>query len=192
MNELELLLWAFAALLFAGAVFGVGVAAVAAWTTTRLLRTVASTLAPVSTGPPAAIRDVETRLAGLASAQYVDSGVVRRVVPESRRGRGRGLGRLTRTPGVRFDVALPVEGRERAVPVWVPLPDRLTGTTALERVAAACGVSPDRISDAVGEEVPVRRVDDRWVVGVPAASAGASAARDWAAADGASVATNRL
>jgi hypothetical protein len=168
MNELELLLWAFAALLFAGAVFGVGVAAVAAWTTTRLLRTVAATLAPVSTGPPAAIRDVETQLSGLAAAKYVDSGVVKRVVPESRRGHGSGVQRLARTPGVRVDVTLPVDGPDEALPVWVPLPERLTGATDLERVASACGVPPERISDAVGQEVAVRRVDGRWVVGAPA------------------------
>jgi hypothetical protein len=67
---------------------------------------------------------------------------------------------------------LPLEGREATLPVWTPLPTRLTGRTEFERVAAACGVAPERVSDAVGEEVAVRRVGDRWVVGA-AGTAGA-------------------
>lgn len=163
--ELDLLVWLLAAFFLAAAAFGVGVVAVAAWTASRTLDRLLAAVAPVRTGPPDEIRDVEARLSTLASAPYVDSGVVRSVVPESRRRRGRLFGRLGRTPGVRFDVALPVAEEGATLPVWTPVPDRLTGTTELERVAAACGVAPDRLSDAVGEEVAVRRVDGRWTVG---------------------------
>lgn len=165
--ELDLLVWLLGAFFLAAAVFGVGAVAVAAWTATRTLDRLFTAVSPVRTGSASGIRDVEAHLATLASAPHVDSGVVRAVVPEARRGHGRLLARVRRTPGVRFDVVLPVEGHETTLPVWTPLPDRLTGRTEFERVAAACGVAPERISDAVGEEVAVKRLDDRWVVGAP-------------------------
>ncbi|SFR60132.1 hypothetical protein [Halogeometricum limi] len=169
MSELELLFWLFVAVLAAGTTFAVGLTAVTAWTATRVFDRLFAAVAPVRTGSTADIRDVETHLATLAETPHLDSGVVRRVVPESRREGGRLFWRFARTPGVRFDVALPMTDPDATLPVWTPLPDRLTGTTPLERVAAACGVSPDRLSDAVGEEIPVRRVGDRWVVGAATA-----------------------
>jgi hypothetical protein len=179
--ELDLIVWLLGAFFLAAAVFGVGVVAVAAWTASRTLDSLFAAVAPVRTGPASGIRDVEARLATLAAAPYVDSGVVRAVVPEARRGHGRLLARVRRTPGVRFDVALPVEGSGTTLPVWTPIPDRLTGRTEFERVAAACGVAPERISDAVGEEVSVRRLGDRWVVGAPRAetAAGGDSPRSW-------------
>ncbi|ELZ34869.1 hypothetical protein C474_00872 [Halogeometricum pallidum JCM 14848] len=169
--DLELLLWLLGAFFLAAAVFGVGLLAVTAWTATRVVDRLFVAVAPVRTGTPASVRDVETRVGALAASPHVDSGVVRAVVPESRRGRGRLHRRLRRTPGVRFDVALPLEGRAATLPVWTPVPTRLTGRTEFERVAAACGVAPERISDAVGEEVAVRRVGDEWAVGPAPATA---------------------
>ncbi|MDS0294695.1 hypothetical protein [Halogeometricum luteum] len=169
--ELDLLLWLLGAFFLAAAVFGVGLLAVTAWTATRVAERLFAAVAPVRTGPPASIREVEARLGALVAAPHVDSGVVRAVVPESRRGRASGrLHRLRRTPGVRFDVVLPLEGRDATLPVWTPVPTRLTGRTEFERVAAACGVAPERISDAVGEEVSVRRVGDDWVLGAAGAA----------------------
>ncbi|MDS0299235.1 hypothetical protein NDI76_10835 [Halogeometricum sp. S1BR25-6] len=174
--DLTILPWLLGAFFLAAAVFGVGLLAVTAWTTMRVAEHLSAVIAPVRTGAPASIRDVEAHLGALAASPHVDSGVVRAVVPESRRGRGRLHRRLRRTPGVRFDVALPLADREATLPVWTPVPARLTGRTEFERVAAACGVAPERVSDAVGEEVAVRRVGDGWAVG-PAAT-GATAVTD--------------
>lgn len=169
--DLDFLLWFLGAFFLAAAVFGVGLLAVTAWTATRVVDRLFVAFTPVRTGTPASIRDVEAHLGALVAAPHVDSGVVRAVVPESRRGRGRLHRRFRRTPGVRFDVSLPLEGREATLPVWTPVPSRLTGATEYERVADACGVAPERISDAVGEEVAVRRVGDGWAVGPAAATA---------------------
>lgn len=174
MTELELLLWVLASALLAGGVAVLVVASVFAVAAARLTRAVSATLAPTSTADPAAIRDVEAHLADLRDAPRIDSGVVRRVVPEARRRESDSW--FGRSPGVRFDVALPLESPEdRVTSLWVPTPDRLTGETELERVAAACGVDPSRLSDAVGRELPLTYAGDgRWVI--RSASNGAAAA----------------
>lgn len=168
MTELELLLLLVAGGLFAGGVALLLAVSVAALAATRLLKAASAVLAPAVTADPAAIRDVETHLADLRDAPRIDSGVVREVVPEARRGGGDSV--VRRAPGVRFDVALPLESPEgRVATVWVPTPDRLTGETELEAVAAACGVDPTRVSDAVGRELPVEYAGDgQWVI--PAAA----------------------
>lgn len=176
MTELELLLWFVGSVLLAGGVAVLLVASVFAVAAARLTKAVSAMLAPTSTADPAAIRDVETHLADLRNAPRVDSGVVREVVPEARRGGGDSV--VRRAPGVRFDVALPLESPEgRVATVWVPTPDRLTGETELEAVAAACGVDPTRVSDAVGRELPLEYAGDgRWVI--PAAARGAAASAE--------------
>lgn len=163
MTELELLLWFFAGVLLAGGVAVLFAASLAVVAATRLLKAASALLSPTSAADPGAVRDVEARLADLRDAPRVDCGVVRSVVPEARRGGGVSL--VRRTPGVRFDVALPFESRERVAAAWVPIPDRLTGETELERLAAACGVEPPRLSDAVGRELPLRYAGGgRWTV----------------------------
>lgn len=177
MTELELLLWFVGSVLLAGGVAVLLVASVLAVAAARLLQAAGAMLAPTATADPAAIRDVETHLADLRNAPRIDSGVVRNVVPEARRGEGES--RFRRTPGVRFDVALPLESPEdRVASVWVPTPDRLTGETELERVAAACGVEPSRLSDAVGRELPLAYAGDgQWVIRSPSNGSAATPAR---------------
>ncbi|MFC6824727.1 hypothetical protein [Halopelagius fulvigenes] len=174
MTELELLLWFFASALLAGGVAVLLVASVFAVAAARLTRAASAVLAPTSTADPAAIRDVEAHLADLRNAPRIDSGVIRRVVPEARRGAGDS--RFGRRSGVRFDVALPLESPEdRVASVWVPTPNHLTGETELERVAAACGVEPSRLSDAVGRELPLTYAGDgQWVIRSPSNDAAAA------------------
>lgn len=164
MTELELLLWLFAGGLLAGGIALLAAVSVTVVAATRLLKAASAMLAPAVTAEPTAIRDVERHLTDLRDAPRVDSGVVREVVPEARRGGGDSW--VRRAPGVRFDVALPLDSSERRVAtVWVPTPDRLTGETELERVAAACGVDPTRVSDAVGRELPLDYAGDgQWVI----------------------------
>jgi hypothetical protein len=166
MSELELLLWVLTGLLLAGGIVALFAASVAVVAAARLAKTAASMLSPVTTADPSAIRDVETRLADLREAPNIESGVVRAVVPEARR---TGWSPFRRTPGVRFDVALPLESQNRVAAAWVPMPDHLNGETKLERVAGACGVDPAAVSDAVGRELPLRYSGDgRWVIQRPA------------------------
>lgn len=163
MVNVELVLLTLLVVFVVGAVAMLGATAVAAWVTTRLATSVLTVVRPAVLGPTD-IRDVELRVAGLRALDHVDAGVVTAVVPERRRGR-RGLDRFSLTDGVKFDLALPTPD-DRTASLWVPLPERLTGDSRFERVAAACGVFPDEISDAVGAELPlVRGADGTWRVG---------------------------
>ncbi|KAB1198773.1 MULTISPECIES: hypothetical protein [Haloferax] len=162
MVSVELVLLTLLVFFVMAAVVMLGVTAVAAWVTARLATNALALVRPVVLGPTD-IRDVELRVAGLRALDHVDAGVVTAVVPERRRGR-RGLDRLSLTDGVRFDLALATPD-DRTARLWVPFPNQLTGDSRLERVAAACGVFPDEISDAVGTELPlVRGADGRWRV----------------------------
>lgn len=144
------------------AVAMLGATAVFAWMTTRLAANALTLVRPAVLGP-ADIRNVELSVAGLRALDHVDAGVVTAVVPERRRGT-RGLDRFSLTDGVRFDLTLATPDDRRAW-VWVPVPSQLTGQSRFERVAEACGVFPDEISDAVGAELPlVRRPDGTWRV----------------------------
>ncbi|ELZ66847.1 hypothetical protein C5B91_11530 [Haloferax sp. Atlit-10N] len=163
MVEVELVLLALAALFVVGAVAMLGATAVAAWTTARLAATLSTLVRPVVLGPTD-IRDVELRVAGLRALDHVDSGVVTNVVPERRRGAS-GLARFSRRDGVRLDLALATPD-DRTATVWVPVPEALTGGSRFERIAAACDVPPEEISDAVGTELPlVRGADGGWRIG---------------------------
>lgn len=162
MVELELVLLVLLVVFTVAAVAMLGATAVAAWVTARLAANALTLVRPVVVGP-ADIHDVELRVAGLRALDHVDSGVVTTVVPERRRGK-RGLSRLSLSDGVRFDLALATPDDRRAW-LWVPVPTQLTGDSRFERVAAACGVFPDEISDAVGAELPlVRGTDGTWRV----------------------------
>ncbi|KTG27514.1 hypothetical protein [Haloferax profundi] len=162
MVELELVLITLLVMFFVGAVAMLGATAVAAWVTARLATNALALARPVVLGPTD-IRDVELKVAGLRALDHVDSGVVTAVVPERRRGK-HGFSRLSLNDGVRFDLALATPDDRRAR-LWVPFPNQLTGDSRLERVAAACGVFPDEISDAVGTELPlVRGADGTWRV----------------------------
>ncbi|KAB1188082.1 MULTISPECIES: hypothetical protein [Haloferax] len=163
MVELELVLITLLVMFFVGAIAMLGVTAAAAWVTARLATNALALARPVVLGPTD-IRDVELKVAGLRALDHVDAGVVTAVVPERRRGT-RGLDRFSLTDGVRFDLALATPD-DRTARLWVPFPTKLTGESRLERVAEACGVFPDEISDAVGTELPlVRDADGRWHVG---------------------------
>ncbi|WP_411966815.1 hypothetical protein [Haloferax sp. YSSS75] len=162
MVELELVLIALLLVFTIGAMAMLGATAVAAWVTARLAANALTLVRPVVVGPTD-IRDVELRVAGLRALDHVDAGVVTAVSPERRRGK-RGLSRLSLSDGVRFDLALATPDDRRAW-LWVPVPAQLTGESRFERVAAACGVFPDEISDAVGAELPlVRGTDGTWRV----------------------------
>ncbi|MDS0241160.1 MULTISPECIES: hypothetical protein [unclassified Haloferax] len=168
MVEVELVLLALAVVFVGGAVAMLGATAVAAWTAARLAATLSTLVRPVVLGPTD-IRDVELRVAGLRALDHVDSGVVTNVVPERRRGAS-GLARLSRSDGVRFDLALATPD-DRTATVWVPVPEALTGGSRFERIASACDVVPEEISDAVGAELPlVRGADGGWRVGGGGAS----------------------
>ncbi|WP_416841028.1 hypothetical protein [Haloferax sp. DFSO52] len=166
MVELELVLIALLLVFTLTAVAMLGATAVAAWVMARFAANVLNVLMAVrpTVFGPADIRDVELKVAGLRALDHVDAGVVTAVVPERRRGT-RGLDRFSLTDGVRFDLALATPD-DRTAWLWVPLPSQLTGESRFERVAAACGVFPDEISDAVGTELPlIRGQDGRWHVG---------------------------
>ncbi|EMA04825.1 hypothetical protein [Haloferax denitrificans] len=163
MVEVELVVLALAVLFVGGAAAMLGATAIAAWTTARLAATLSTLARPVVLGPTD-IRDVELRVAGLRALDHVDSGVVTNVVPERRRGAS-GFARFSRRDGVRFDLALATPD-DRTAAVWVPVPEALTGGSRFERIAAACDVVPEEISDAVGAELPlVRSADGGWRVG---------------------------
>ncbi|MUV58782.1 hypothetical protein [Halogeometricum sp. CBA1124] len=138
-----------------------------AWTATRTLDRLFTAVSPVRTGSASGIRDVEAHLATLASAPHVDSGVVRAVVPEARRGHGRLLARLQRRPASGSTWYFRSRATRRRSRCGPPSPDRLTAGRSSNASPPPAASPPERISDAVGEEVAVKRLDDRWVVGAP-------------------------
>ncbi|ELZ94166.1 hypothetical protein C440_11113 [Haloferax mucosum ATCC BAA-1512] len=163
MVELELVLLALVVVFVVGVVAILGVTAVGAWLTARLATNFSTLVKPAVLGPTD-IQDVELRVAGMRALDHVDTGVVTDVVPERRRG-ARGLSRFTLNDGVRFDLALATPD-DRTATLWVPVPERLTGHSRFERIASACDVSPEQISDAVGSELPlVRESDGSWRIG---------------------------
>ncbi|WP_101294954.1 hypothetical protein [Halegenticoccus soli] len=110
--------------------------------------------------PPAGHRsldEVEARLRTLELERYIDAGVVCDVVPERRRSAGELFARRgPAVDGVRVDVAVPTAERT-VTDVWFPIPERLTGQSALERFLNRHRVPYDDLTELVGTELPVRK-----------------------------------
>jgi hypothetical protein len=84
--------------------------------------------------------------------------------------------RIETPAAVAFDVRLDT-GNETTV--YVEWPETFTAETQLARLLASLDLSPDSFADLYGSEVPLQRVDGRYVLDLPSTSAETDRSHRW-------------